>query len=93
VKFKHADGGLKAIGNAGLVGFEIAAEDQQWKPAQVRIEGDSIVASSPEVSQPKALRYAWKDWPEISLANGAGLPASPFRTDDWPALPPKPRKR
>jgi hypothetical protein len=40
--------------------------------------------SSPEVAQPVAIRYAWKDWPDYSLANGAGLPASPFRTDDWP---------
>jgi hypothetical protein len=35
-------------------------------------------------AQPVAVRYAWKDWPDYSLANGAGLPASPFRTDDWP---------
>jgi sialate O-acetylesterase len=42
--------------------------------------------SSAEVAQPVAVRYAWKDWPDYSLANGAGLPASPFRTDDWPAV-------
>jgi len=41
-------------------------------------------SSSRECSPPLAVRYAWKDWPDYSLANGAGLPASPFRTDDWP---------
>jgi sialate O-acetylesterase len=44
------------------------------------------LVSSAEVAQPVAVRYAWKDWPDYSLANGAGLPASPFRTDDWPVV-------
>lgn len=46
--------------------------------------GETVIVSSPEVALPAAVRYAWKDWPEYSLANGAGLPASPFRTDEWP---------
>lgn len=84
VSFKHANGGLKSITGGPLTGFQIAAADQQWKPAEARIVGDSVVISSAEVTQPAAVRYAWKDWPDYSLANGAGLPASPFRTDDWP---------
>ena len=50
------------------------------------IDGEAVVVSSPEVTQPVAVRYAWADNPEATLRNGAGLPASPFRTDDWPML-------
>jgi sialate O-acetylesterase len=84
VSFKHTNGGLKSITGGALTGFQITAADQQWKPAEAKIVGETVVVSSPEVAQPVAVRYAWKDWPEYSLANGAGLPASPFRTDDWP---------
>lgn len=84
VSFQHTDGGLKSITGGPLTGFQIAAADQQWKPAEARIVGETVVVSSPGVTRPVAVRYAWKDWPDYSLANGAGLPASPFRTDDWP---------
>jgi len=84
VSFKHANGGLKSITGGPLTGFQIAAADQQWKPADAKIVGDAVVISSSEVDQPVAVLYAWKDWPDYSLANGAGLPSSPFRTDDWP---------
>jgi sialate O-acetylesterase len=84
VSFKHANGGLKSITGGPLTGFQIAAADQQWKPAEAKIIGETVVVSSAEVAQPVAVRYAWKDWPDYSLANGAGLPASPFRTDAWP---------
>ena len=47
---------------------------------------DKVIVSSPEVKQPVAVRYAWEANPTCNLYNGAGLPASPFRTDDW-ALP------
>jgi len=57
-----------------------------WKPATARIEGDKVVVSSPEVSAPVAVRYAWAENPDCNLVNGAGLPASTFRTDDWPAV-------
>jgi len=40
--------------------------------------------SSPEVAAPVAVRYGWADNPPVNLVNGAGLPAVPFRTDDWP---------
>ena len=51
----------------------------------VRIEGDSIVVSSPSVPNPTQVRYAWQSNPAATLFNGAGLPAAPFRTDIWPA--------
>ena len=66
-----------------LKGFVVAGDDKQWKPAQAKIEGDKVVVSSAEVAKPVAARYAWENWPDCNLYNGAGLPASPFRTDDW----------
>ena len=84
VRFRHA-GGLKADG-AAAKGFAIAGADRQWHWAEARIDGETVVVSSPAVPQPVAVRYAWADNPEATLRNGEGLPASPFRTDDWPML-------
>ena len=82
VTFLHADGGMVAKGGE-LKGFVVAGEDQQWKLAQARIVGKTVVVSSSEVSRPVAVRYAWSADPDCNLFNEAGLPASPFRTDDW----------
>ena len=82
LSFKHADGGLVAKGGE-LKGFVVAGEDKQWKSARARIEGDKVIVSSADVKQPVAARYAWENLPTCNLYNGAGLPASPFRTDDW----------
>jgi sialate O-acetylesterase len=82
LKFTHTDGGLKSK-DAELRGFAIAGEDRKWVWATARIEGDTVIVSSPDVKAPVAARYAWADNPTAPLVNGAGLPASPFRTDDW----------
>ena len=82
LSFRHTDGGLTAKGGE-LKGFVIAGADKQWKPATARIEGDKVIVSSADVKQPLAARYAWENWPTCNLYNGTGLPASPFRTDDW----------
>jgi sialate O-acetylesterase len=82
LSFKHTNGGLVAK-DGELKGFVVAGEDKQWKPAKATINGDKVFVSSPDVKQPVAARYAWQDNPEGNLYNGAGLPASPFRTDDW----------
>lgn len=82
LSFTHADGGLKAK-DGRLKGFVIAGEDKQFQPAQATIEGDKIVVASDTVKKPVAVRYAWAANPDCNLCNGAGLPASPFRTDDW----------
>jgi len=84
VSFNHANNGLKSMNGGALTGFQIAGDDRQWKAAEAKIVGETVVVRSAEVTKPSAVRYAWKDWPEYSLANGVGLPASPFRTDDWP---------
>jgi sialate O-acetylesterase len=83
VAFKHTEGGLVAK-DGELKGFVVAGEDKQWKPAQAKIAGDKVIVASPEVAKPIALRYAWAANPACNLSNGGGLPASPFRTDDWP---------
>ena len=62
----------------------MTGRDRQWHWAEARIDGDTVVVSSPDVPQPVAVRYAWQSNPQATLYNGAGLPASPFRTDDWP---------
>ncbi|RMD83454.1 MAG: hypothetical protein D6820_02315 [Lentisphaerae bacterium] len=64
--------------------FAIAGEDQCFVWAtEVVVEGDSVVVSHPDIAEPQAVRYAWDDNPPSVLYNSAGLPASPFRTDDW----------
>jgi len=82
LKFTLTDGGLKSK-DPELKGFAIAGVDRKWVWATARIEGDRVIVSSPEVKAPVAVRYAWADNPLAPLINGAGLPASPFRTDDW----------
>ena len=82
IYFHNTDGGLVAHGGK-LKEFVIAGADRQWYPADARIEGDTIFVSSKEVAQPVAARYDWANDPEGNLYNGAGLPAMPFRTDDW----------
>ncbi len=84
VCFKHANGGLKTKDSGPVKGFQIAGADRQWKPAVARIDGDKVIVTSPDITLPVAVRYAWLDNPDCNLYNGAGLPASPFRTDDWP---------
>ena len=81
--FTHTDGGLLAKGGP-LGEFSIAGADRQWHWADAIIDGDTIIVSSPDVPHPVAARYAWQANPEATLYNGAGLPAVPFRTDDWP---------
>jgi sialate O-acetylesterase len=85
IAFTHPGGGLVAKGGP-LKGFQIAGADQKFAGASARIDGDTLVVSSPEVSAPVAVRYAWDNYPEgmgCNLFNAAGLPAAPFRTDRW----------
>ena len=82
VSLKHA-AGLKTRDGTAPRGFRIAGADKVWKPASARIEGNEVIISSPEVAAPVAARYAWAENPDCNLVNGAGLPATSFRTDDW----------
>lgn len=90
VGFDHADGGLVCRGDK-LTGWAICGADRKWVNADAVIDGASVVVSSAAVTAPVAVRYAWADCPVVNLWNGAGLPAIPFRTDEWPGLTwPKP---
>ncbi len=84
IHFDHVHNGLTTKGSEGVVGFEIAGADKKFYPAEARIEGETIVVSSPSVAKPKAVRYAWADDPgKSNLYNVEGFPAAPFRTDKW----------
>ncbi len=92
--FSGADGGLtaKPVGHkvtrpeSPVQGFAICGADRKWAWAQAVIDGKSVLVWSPDVPRPIAVRYAWADNPVCNLFNGAGLPASPFRTDDFPLM-------
>jgi sialate O-acetylesterase len=95
ISFDHVGGGLCAIPRAtrpsgtklhALQGFAIAGADRKWFWADARIDGKTVVCSSPQVPIPVAVRYGWGDNPMLSLYNKEGLPASPFRTDNWPGV-------
>jgi sialate O-acetylesterase len=80
--FTHTDGGLMVQG-AKLGEFSVAGADRVWHWAEARLDGDTVIVSSPAVPAPVAVRYAWQANPLATLYNGAGLPAAPFRSDDW----------
>ena len=83
IRFQSTGSGLEARGET-LKGFAIAGPDRKFHWAEAHIEGEAVIVSSETVPQPVAVRYAWADSPEGNLFNKEGLPASPFRTDDWP---------
>ena len=83
LSFDHVGGGLVARGGA-LKTFVIAGADRVFLPAQAVIEGDTVAVWREGLKTPVAVRYAWADNPEgCNLYNAEGLPASPFRTDNW----------
>jgi sialate O-acetylesterase len=86
VTFETWGGALRAEGGAPLGGFELAGEDRVFHPAAAELAGDdAVVVRSPAVPRPVALRYAWANDPaDANLVGDDDLPASPFRTDDWP---------
>ena len=85
ISFKYGQG-LKTSDGGPVKGFAIAGADRRFVWAEARIEGDTVVVSTPGIQKPVAVRYGWADNPLVNLYNKAGLPASPFRTDDWPGL-------
>ncbi len=83
VWFNHVGTGLKTRGGGAVKGFVIAGADGVFVPADARIDGATVVVSSAQVPEPKAVRYAWENNPaEANLVNSEGLPASLFRSDD-----------
>jgi sialate O-acetylesterase len=86
VQFDHVSSGLAGDADGHVQGFAIAGADRKFHWAEAVIQRDTVVVSSPDVLQPVAVRYAWGDSPICNLHNLEGLPASPFRTDDWPEI-------
>lgn len=83
----HVSGGWRPFDVNEPRGFAIAGEDKKFVWAKATIENDGrISVSSPEVPNPVAVRYAWADNPLCNMFSKAGLPLTPFRTDDWPGV-------
>ncbi len=86
VYYQHAEG-LKTINGEAPQGFWVYDSNvKKWFPAQAEIAGDTVQLTSPLCPDPEHVRYAWAGKPEVNLVNGAGLPAYPFRTDDFDPL-------
>jgi len=90
LRFDSIGGGMVPARPGKLDAFAIAGEDKVWHWADAEIQGSTIVVSSPKVPRPVAVRYAWGMNPSQRnlLYNKEGIPASPFRTDDWPLFDP-----
>lgn len=82
LSFKHVGGGLEARGGE-LTGFAICGEDKKWVWGNAKIEGDKVVVSHPDVAKPVAVRFGWAQYPVVNLWSKDGLPATPFRTDNF----------
>ncbi len=78
VKFLNVGGGLVAP-SGKMTSFELAGEDGKWVEAEAKVDGGTVVVSAPGLAAPKAVRYAWAGYPQFSLFNNEGIPASPFR--------------
>ncbi len=82
VHFDYASG-LKTSDGKAPTGFWITDDSKKWEAATARIEGESVIISSPKIKQPKYIRYAFAGKPSVNLVNASELPAYPFRTDKF----------
>lgn len=84
IRFSQTGSGLRSRDGGKLQAFQIAQADGRWQWAAAEIIApDTVRVSAPGVSEPMTVRYGWQDNPDCNLENSAGLPASPFRTDEW----------
>jgi sialate O-acetylesterase len=81
ISFDNA-AGLKFTGNE-IACFEISGDDKVFKPAQVKIDGNTVLVWSKEVKAPAAVRFSFSNDAIGNLFSKEGLPVAPFRTDDW----------
>lgn len=84
--FDHVEGGWRPFDVAVPRGFTIAGADKKFYKADAKVDGNRVVVSSKDVAEPVSVRYAWADNPVCNMFSGAGLPLTPFRTDDWPGI-------
>ena len=90
ISFDDAESGLVSRDGKPLTWFTIAGADGKFVPATAVIDGDKVVVSSPDVSAPTTVRFAWEETAMPNLSNKAGLPALPFRTNPDPWHMPSP---
>ena len=83
---KQAAWRIKAGATAAPSGFTVCGEDKKFHAAKAEIVGETVVVTCDAVEKPVAVRYGWANHPLCNLFNGAGLPANPFRTDDFPGV-------
>ena len=86
MEFSHSANGLSSKDGNALRGFKIAGDDKIFVDASAEIKDDMFIVWNDNVIDPISVRYAWADNPDCNLVNSADLPASPFRTDDWPEV-------
>ncbi len=86
VSFDYTGSGLKTMDGKEISHLTIAGEDKKFVAAKGIIEGDTIIVSSDAVKKPVSVRFGWSNTAEPNLANKEGLPASCFRTDNWPGV-------
>ncbi|NLR57461.1 sialate O-acetylesterase [Chitinophaga polysaccharea] len=86
VDFIHTGSGLSAKDGNSLTGFTIAGKDRHFQQAHAVIEGNQVIVAAEGVTDPVAVRYAWADNSVCNLVNSVGLPAIPFRTDNWKGI-------
>ncbi|WP_199898119.1 hypothetical protein [Marinilabilia salmonicolor] len=85
IRFSEVGSGLSIRDGEVLKGFAIAEKDQKFHWAKATLKGNEVIVSADEVRKPIAVRYGWANNPECNLINKEGLPAVPFRTDNWNA--------
>jgi sialate O-acetylesterase len=83
IYFDNIGSGLICKGDS-LTHFTIASDDKKFVPAQAKIEGNTVVVWSSTITKPASVRFGWENIPSPNIFNKEGLPASPFRTDNWP---------
>ncbi len=83
VSFAHTGGGLQARDGKALSEFEIAGKDGAFVAAEATIDGNTVVVKAQGVSEPAQVRFGWRNVANPNLMNKEGLPASPFRSQDW----------
>lgn len=85
LSFNYIGSGLVCKGD-NLSHFTVCGADSVFVPAEAVIYGDKVIVSAPNVDKPLSVRFGWEYIPMPNFFNKEGLPASPFRTDDWPGV-------
>lgn len=83
LSFAHVDSGLKSRDGKPLTEFEIAGADGTFVPAEATVDGNTVVVGAKDVASPTQARFGWRNETNPNLVNQAGLPASPFQTNNW----------